>query len=153
MKNVMSQAPSIDYVRPKTSGFTLIELMIVVAIVAIIAAIAYPSYQSHITKTRRNAAASCALEAAQFMERYYTTNLSYRDNTDAVPDLPEFQCMRDVADQYTITAVAADDHSYTIAATPQGAQAKNDTKCGVLSVTQTGEKTEGGAASSAEDCW
>src|SRR3546814_19429854 len=61
--------------RSPVSGFTLIELMIVVAIVAILAAIAYPSYINHITKTRRAAGAGCALEAAKFMERFYTTNL------------------------------------------------------------------------------
>ena len=56
-------------------GFTLIELMIVVAIIAIIAAIAYPSYINSVVKTKRAAAEGCVSEYANYMERYYTTNL------------------------------------------------------------------------------
>ena len=60
----------------RARGFTLIELMVVVAIIAILAAIAYPSYTNHVVKTRRAAATACVMEAAHFMERYYTTNLT-----------------------------------------------------------------------------
>src|SRR3546814_14075757 len=58
-------------------GFTLIELMVVVAIIAILASIAYPAYTDYIVKTRRSAGAACLLEQAPFMERYYTTNMGY----------------------------------------------------------------------------
>ena len=60
-----------------SQGFTLIELMVVVAIVAILATIAVASYEYAVTKSRRSAAANCLQERAQFMERYYTTNLTY----------------------------------------------------------------------------
>ena len=63
-------------------GFTLIEVMIVVAVIGILAAIAYPSYQESVTKTRRSAAQGCLVEMAQFMERFYTTNMRY-DQTAA----------------------------------------------------------------------
>lgn len=61
----------------KSKGFTLIEVMIVVAIVGILAAIAYPSYQDHIRKTRRAEAAANLLNAAQLLERGFSRTGSY----------------------------------------------------------------------------
>jgi type IV pilus assembly protein PilE len=66
----------------KTAGFTLVEVMVVVAIVAILAAIAYPSYQDSIRKGRRNDGMNALLEAAGKLELYrartgaYSTSLS-----------------------------------------------------------------------------
>jgi type IV pilus assembly protein PilE len=66
----------------KIKGFTLIELVIVVAIVAILATIAYPSYQDSVRKSRRADAKGVLMEAAQWMERFYTENNRY-DQTRA----------------------------------------------------------------------
>jgi type IV pilus assembly protein PilE len=52
----------------KRLGFTLIELMIVVAVVGILAAIAFPSYQEHIRKGRRNDGMNALLDAAEKLE-------------------------------------------------------------------------------------
>lgn len=129
-------------------GFTLIELMIAVAIVAILVAIAVGSYDFATVKTRRAAAKGCLTEGAQYMERYYTLHFSYSDATEP-PSLPV--CSADVTDFYAVafatgmpTATA-----YTIEAVPQGGQATSDTKCGTLSINQTGVK----GATDVDACW
>ncbi len=61
----------------KQSGFTLMELMIVVAIVGIIAGIALPSYQAQVAKSKRADAKIALLKYAQIQESYFVQNLSY----------------------------------------------------------------------------
>ena len=58
-------------------GFTLIELMIVVAIVGILAAVAYPSYQESIRKSKRAEGRTALMEVLQQQERYMTQNNTY----------------------------------------------------------------------------
>lgn len=138
------------------NGFTLIELMIVVAVIAIIAAIALPSYQNHITKTRRAAAAACTMEAAQYMERFYTTNMSYeKDKSGTAVTLPQSQCAAELVDHYTIKLSASGPAFYKIDAEPKSgsAQATRDTKCATLSIDQTGKKFVSNTATAVKDCW
>ena len=61
----------------KQQGFTLIELMIVVAIVAILAAIALPSYNQYVIKSNRADAKVALMKYAQMQESYYVQNMSY----------------------------------------------------------------------------
>lgn len=64
-------------VMTRQTGFTLIELMLVVAVVGILAAIAYPSYQEQVRQTRRAEVASVLLENAQLLERHFTRHGAY----------------------------------------------------------------------------
>lgn len=138
----------------KIRGFTLIELMTVVGIIGILAAIAYPSYQNHIMKTRRAAAAACALEVSQFMERYYTTHLSYVDDDGAAPGVPDLQCRADLEDFYTIDiSDDTDATSFSVTAAPEGQQASRDTKCATLSIDQTGKKAVSNSGTEVKECW
>ncbi len=136
--------------RSRAAGFTLIELVVVVAIVAILATIAFASYEFAVTKTRRSAAANCLQERAQFMERFYTTNMSYNGAVLA-------QCETDLQPFYTIdfavapTALAP--NAYTLRATPLASQLANVTLCGTLTLTHQGVRGESGTAATADECW
>lgn len=130
-----------------TRGFTLVELMIVVAIVGILGSIAYPSYQDYIMRTNRSAAKACLMEHAQFMERFYTTNLTY---ADADPDLG-CRTNGNLNQRYTIAPSNLGQRTYRVTAVPQGAQLR-DTECGTLSIDQSGARGVTGTEPVAR-CW
>jgi type IV pilus assembly protein PilE len=127
-------------------GFTLIELMIVVAVVGILSAVAYPAYTGYTTRTHRAAARTCLLEAAQYMERHYTTTLSYASPTSPLPLGCRTELERHtVAVNGTPTATA-----FEVRATLKTGFA--DATCGTLSLNQAGTKGESGTGS-VSDCW
>ena len=139
--------------RRAIGGITLIELMIVVAIIGILAAIAYPSYQRYVARTHRNAATACMSQYAQFMERHYTTGLTYQGPPIAATGLA---CSReDNLDQrYTIRLRdgSVTERAYIIDATPRGVQATIDAQCGTLTLDQSGARSVSGTAGR-DQCW
>lgn len=128
----------------RISGFSLIELMVVVAVIGILASIALPAYTEHVVTARRAAGAACLAAAQQQMERFYTTRLAY----NAAGSPAAFNCDSEAAPHYTVTRTAVAAKTYTLSATPRGAQASRDTKCGTLTINQAGAKTPTTAG-----CW
>ena len=150
MKIRLEAFPS-SSVAKKAIGFTLIELMIVVAIVGIIAAIAFPAYQSQVEKTRRTTAKSDLLELSQWMERRYSNGFDYRDTSvdpPVDPTLPFDQSPQEGTTAfYNISFDGnVDRDAYTLEAVPTGGQAGDD--CGTLTLDNQGAKGADEA-----DCW
>jgi len=103
----------------KTSGFTLIELMIVVAIIGVLGFVAFPSYQEFVRDGKRTAAKSYLLEVASQQANFLQDNRQY---TNLISDLNLSQS-EDVSDNYTVTLAigpATQAPSFTITATPKG---------------------------------
>lgn len=134
----------------KTKGFTLIELMIVVAAIAILASIAIPSYNDAVRKSRRGQAKSDLAEFAQVAERYYTVNNTYVGFESVAGSPLPTQSPREAGATARYTLVyATTPTTFTISATALGDQA-ND-YCGNLSLNQAGVKTN--SAGTLSKCW
>lgn len=120
-------------------------MMIVVTIIGVLASIAYPNYQDYIQRSRRVAATACMAELVQFMERYYTTNLSYLG-----AEIPVAACRNDLSNYYTFRLQAPPTAStFLLEAVPRGAQLADST-CGTLGLNQMGARTQSGGGSG---CW
>jgi type IV pilus assembly protein PilE len=150
----------------KRRGFTLIELMVVVAVLAIVAAVALPSYFGSIRKSRRADAVQLMAQVAQAQERLRANAPTYSNDfgmsflnvgTAAASGVTSL-----AQTYYTITVPTSTANAYTVRAIATGSQA-SDTRCAALEmrmaggnltyVSSTSAATIGAAMDDANRCW
>lgn len=129
----------------KTTGFTLIEVMICMAIVAVLAAIALPAYTAYIAKARRADARTQLVQVAQFMQRFYVANDSFlkdRANNDVLGRVPAnlLQSPADSAKLYDL-AIPQDTltvNSFQLLMVPVAGGLMDGDRCGTFTLNSVG---------------
>jgi type IV pilus assembly protein PilE len=131
------------------NGFTLIEVMIVLAVMALLASLAVPSFQAQAARGRRQDGQQALQALAQRLERRYTEMGSYQGATLGAGGLYP---AASGGGHYRLAITDLADHSFRITATPQGVQAGDD--CATLTYNQLGEQSvSAGARRPAAQCW
>lgn len=139
----------------KLHGFTLIELMIVVAVVGLLAAVAYPSYVEQINKSNRATATDSVLTCAAILERRFTLNSTYG------PAAGNNLCANVTNDDYTLTVVAntislnGNSNGFVVTATASSANTLGDSQCRTFTYSEQGQKTATAhdASLNTNKCW
>lgn len=124
----------------KQQGFTLIELMVVVAIVGILAGIALPAYQNYVIRTKRADATAALMAATNAMERHRANNFSYATAAAGTTFSANVPSDGTAAAYYTLT-LTSDATTYTITATATGVQADALGSAETLSINEQGVKS------------
>lgn len=146
--------------RSGACGFTLVELMVVVAIVGILTAVAIPAYNQSIRKSRRTDAKSALLDLAGREERYYNTNGNLYTATAASLGYNSFTPVG--SGYYNVTVnvpnplSAVTTPTYLISAAPATVDQNKDSACLYFAIDNTGKQVAGtsqGTAVTASPCW
>lgn len=161
----------VSRLRAPARGFTLLEILIVVALVAVLAVVAVPSYTQYLVRGQRSAAKAALLQAADMLERAYTSNGCYnyanpadcQSQSGTATSLGAYANAPTDTTRYTYAiAPTLNAQSFSLTATPCGAGAScpagsnssfTDPDCGALTITNAGARTITGTTLTAEQCW
>lgn len=134
--------------RRPVSGFSLIELMIVLVIVAILLAIAVPSYRKYVVRANRIDAQRTLVDLAGRQERYYYSANAY---TSSLSTLGSSSTAAGA--NFTVSVASASTTAFVVQATAAGTQATSDKQCQTLKLSNTGTQTSTGTTANDPQCW
>ena len=141
------------------TGFSLIELMIVVAIVAVIFAFAFPSYERYVVRAKRAVGQNALMQVADRQQQFFMdnkrfaaslANLGFGANPFIIDDDGAATVGGDPDAVYSVSLTNVTATTWTAIATPLNGQLSRDTDCGNLTITQAGAKGNSGAG---DNCW
>jgi type IV pilus assembly protein PilE len=137
-------------------GFTLIELMVIIAVLATITMVAYPTYMSYVRESGRGDAYSALFDLATRQEHYFTTYNTYTDTIVSPPDCAGPSCGLGTSDlspdgYYALSAAAGKTRdlatSFVLTARARsGFPQEDDERCSVLTINSLGETAPA-------ECW
>ncbi|MFK5969097.1 MAG: type IV pilin protein [Candidatus Marithrix sp.] len=143
-------------------GFSLIELMIVVAIIGVITAIAYPTYRQHVLESNRFEAKSALMDLSQLQEEFYIENNKYASNFGNSPNSMNIEkagfakdkgkfisknSKLDLLNGYYELSLTGNNNGYTLTADAIGTQVE-DTECLQFTIDQASRKE-----ATSDKCW
>lgn len=149
----------------RASGFTLMEIMLVVGLIAIVASVAYPAYSGYLVKARRAQAQADLMQLAAALERHKLATYSYKKaaGTQGSPAdtgspwvgpsySPADGQESDKAYSLTISSVGSG-RSFTLQATPVGAQVGDGKLLYYHSGLKEWDSNNDGTIATSEKCW
>ena len=151
MRNEIDPEAAPRQVRLRHGGFTLIEMMIVVAVIALLGSVALPAYQNSVSKSRRSDARTALVTTAQLMERYATEHGSVGYSTATLNNTTGPTVVAKPASDngyYLMTLGNLTATTFTLSAVPQGSQSSDG--CGTFTLNESGVR---GASGSGSGCW